>query len=123
MTLHHIFRIKPPSKPFIKGKSKERAGRELARYKQALLDYEEDLALLNDPTHIRKILANALKKYNWPSHGPVRHAIPLDPEGSSTRPGINLAQAIAQDPPLFSTVPASGIVPRQDEDGAGWQVA
>ncbi|TFY51109.1 hypothetical protein EVG20_g11163, partial [Dentipellis fragilis] len=113
--LHGIFGIEPPSKPDVEDMPETRANRKLATYKQALLDYEEDLARLEDSTHIRKTLANALERYNWPSHGPIKHALPPDHNGAqvtpawmSIRSGSIPARTIVQDLPSFSKPPASG---------------
>ncbi|TFY53980.1 hypothetical protein EVG20_g9890, partial [Dentipellis fragilis] len=113
--LHGLFRIKPPSKPDIGRFSETRAKRVLATYEQNLLDYEEDLARLKDSTHIREVLADALKNFDWLSHGPVQHALPPDHNGSqitqawlSIRSGSIPARTIAQDPPSSSKPPASG---------------
>ncbi|TFY65747.1 hypothetical protein EVG20_g5347 [Dentipellis fragilis] len=97
--LHRTFRIRPPLEPDIDGLPEERAKKTLAKYQQDLVDYEEDLAKLNDPTYIQSLLVADLDKYTWPKHGPVEHVIP---------PAGIYAQTVAPRPPSFWNGPPRG---------------
>ncbi|TFY64974.1 hypothetical protein EVG20_g5758 [Dentipellis fragilis] len=82
-SLHDTFRLRPPPELQIPiGMNEKRAQIERVIYQNTLAVYELEKEKLNDSTHVRQLLKDALDMYTWPMHGPVVHVIPADHNGS-----------------------------------------